>query len=102
MAHVGALRALQQAYPEGLPVGVTVFIEGEEEIGSPTFAPFLEEYADLLAADVVVIADSSNWEVGIPAFTTSLRGARRVVRGGAHARRRAALRACTAGCSRTR
>jgi acetylornithine deacetylase/succinyl-diaminopimelate desuccinylase-like protein len=74
MAHVGALRALQQAYPKGLPVGVTVFIEGEEEIGSPTFAPFLEEYADLLAADVVVIADSSNWEVGIPAFTTSLRG----------------------------
>lgn len=74
MAHIGALRALQVTYPEGLPVGVTVFIEGEEEIGSPTFAPFLEEYADLLAADVVVIADSANWEVGIPAFTTSLRG----------------------------
>ncbi len=74
MAHIGALRALQETHPDGLPVGVTVFIEGEEEIGSPTFAPFLEEYADLLAADVVVIADSSNWEVGIPAFTTSLRG----------------------------
>ena len=74
MAHVGALRALQQAYPSGLPVGITVFIEGEEEIGSPTFVPFLEEYADLLAADVLVIADSTNWEVGIPAFTTSLRG----------------------------
>ena len=74
MAHVGALRVLQAAYPDGLPVNVTVFVEGEEEVGSPTFGPFLEEYGDLLAADVVVIADSSNWEVDVPAFTTSLRG----------------------------
>ncbi len=74
MAHIGALRVLQAAYPDGLPVGVTVFVEGEEEVGSPTFGPFLEEYGDLLAADVIVIADSSNWEVDVPAFTTSLRG----------------------------
>ncbi len=74
MAHIGALRVLQAAYPDGLPVGVTVFVEGEEEVGSPTFGPFLEEYGELLAADVVVIADSSNWEVDVPAFTTSLRG----------------------------
>lgn len=74
MAHVGALRALRSVFPEGLPVGVTVFVEGEEEIGSPTFKPFLAEYAELLAADVVVIADSSNWAVDIPAFTTTLRG----------------------------
>jgi acetylornithine deacetylase/succinyl-diaminopimelate desuccinylase-like protein len=74
IAHVGALRVLQAAHPGGLPVGVTVFVEGEEEIGSPTFATFLAEYADLLAADVVVIADSANWQVDIPAFTTSLRG----------------------------
>jgi cysteinylglycine-S-conjugate dipeptidase len=74
MAHVGALRVLQQRHPDGPPVGVTVFIEGEEEIGSPTFGPFLDEHHELLAADVVVIADSSNWEVDVPAFTTSLRG----------------------------
>ena len=74
MAHVGAVRVLVEAYPEGLPVGITVFVEGEEEVGSPTFQPFLREYADLLAADVVVIGDSSNWEVDVPAFTTSLRG----------------------------
>jgi acetylornithine deacetylase/succinyl-diaminopimelate desuccinylase-like protein len=74
MAHVGALRVLQAAYPEGLPVSVTVFVEGEEEVGSPTFGEFLEEFGDLLAADVIVIADSSNWEVDVPAFTTSLRG----------------------------
>lgn len=74
MAHVGALRVLRSAYPDGLPVGVTVFVEGEEEVGSPSFATFLTEYSTLLAADVVVIADSSNWEVDVPAFTTSLRG----------------------------
>lgn len=74
MAHIGALRVLRQAYADGLPVGVTVFVEGEEEVGSPTFRPFLDEYAELLAADVVVIADSANWQVDVPAFTTSLRG----------------------------
>lgn len=70
MAHVGALRVLGQ----DLGVGVTVFVEGEEEIGSPTFGGFLERYRDRLAADVIVVADSSNWRVGVPALTTSLRG----------------------------
>lgn len=74
MAHVGALRALAEVFPDGPPVGVTVFVEGEEEIGSPTFVPFLEENAELLAADVVVIGDSAVWRVDVPAFTTSLRG----------------------------
>jgi acetylornithine deacetylase/succinyl-diaminopimelate desuccinylase-like protein len=70
MAHVCALRALG----DELGTGVTVFIEGEEEIGSPTFARFLRENADRLAADVIVVADSGNWRVGVPALTTSLRG----------------------------
>ena len=74
MAHVGAIRVLRSVLGEELPVGVTVFVEGEEEVGSPTFQPFLREYADLLAADVVVIGDSTNREVDVPAFTTSLRG----------------------------
>ena len=74
IAHVGALRALRSVFGDALPVGVTVFVEGEEEIGSPTMGAFLAENHDLLAADVVVIADSSNWAVDVPAFTTSLRG----------------------------
>ncbi|KON72263.1 hypothetical protein M768_14935 [Cellulosimicrobium cellulans F16] len=75
VAHLGALRALAASTELGdLPVGVTVFVEGEEEIGSPTFLPFLTQYRDLLAADVIVVADSSNWKIGVPALTTSLRG----------------------------
>lgn len=68
--HVGALRALGGRPP----VGVKVFVEGEEEIGSRHLADFLEEYGELLAADVIVIADSNNWRLGVPALTTSLRG----------------------------
>ncbi|MCC9204692.1 dipeptidase [Arthrobacter sp. zg-Y769] len=74
MAHIGALRALEEVLGEESGVGVTLFIEGEEEAGSPTFRTFLETYQDLLRADVIVVADSGNWKVGVPALTTSLRG----------------------------
>lgn len=70
MAHIAALRA----YDGRPPLGVTLFVEGEEEIGSPTFLPFLQQYRDQLAADVIVVADSVNWTLDTPALTTSLRG----------------------------
>jgi len=69
-AHLAAVRA----FGNDLPVGVTVFVEGEEEIGSPTLLQLLDEYADELTADAIVIADSSNWAIGQPALTVSLRG----------------------------
>jgi acetylornithine deacetylase/succinyl-diaminopimelate desuccinylase-like protein len=69
-AHLAAIRALG----EDLPVGVTVFVEGEEEVGSETLPALLEQHRDDLAADVIVIADSGNWDIGVPALTTSLRG----------------------------
>ncbi|CAN5314521.1 dipeptidase [soil metagenome] len=69
-AHLAAVRA----YGSDLPVGVTLLVEGEEEVGSPTLEAFIDEYRDLLAADVIVIADSGNWDIGEPALTTSLRG----------------------------
>ncbi|MCV7198632.1 dipeptidase [Mycobacterium angelicum] len=56
------------------PVGVTVFVEGEEESGSPTLGRFLAAHRDALAADVIVIADSDNWSTDVPALTVSLRG----------------------------
>jgi acetylornithine deacetylase/succinyl-diaminopimelate desuccinylase-like protein len=69
-AHLAAVRA----FGNDLPVGVTVFVEGEEEIGSPTLLQLLDEYSDELAADAIVIADSGNWDIGRPALTVSLRG----------------------------
>ncbi len=74
MAHIGAFGAISEVLGESFGVGVTLFIEGEEEAGSPTFRSFLETYRDDLEADVIVVADSSNWKVGVPALTTSLRG----------------------------
>ena len=56
------------------PVGVTVFVEGEEESGSPSLGRLLAAHRDSLAADVIVIADSDNWSTEIPALTVSLRG----------------------------
>ena len=56
------------------PVGVTVFVEGEEESGSPSLGRLLAAHRDALAADVIVIADSDNWSTEIPALTVSLRG----------------------------
>ncbi|MGH2738897.1 MAG: dipeptidase [Actinomycetota bacterium] len=68
--HEAAIRA-HEGRP---PVGVTVFIEGEEEIGSEHLGQFLDRYGDLLRADVFVLADGGNWRIGQPALTTSLRG----------------------------
>jgi acetylornithine deacetylase/succinyl-diaminopimelate desuccinylase-like protein len=69
-AHLGALRA----FGDDLPVTVKIIIEGEEEVGSDTLPVLLAEHKDKLEADVIVIADSGNWDVGEPALTTSLRG----------------------------
>ncbi|MFF1383271.1 dipeptidase [Arthrobacter sp. NPDC058288] len=74
MAHIAAYAAVTEVLADKLGLGVTFFIEGEEEAGSPTFRTFLETHRELLRADVIVVADSSNWKVGIPALTTSLRG----------------------------
>ena len=70
VAHLGALRV----FGDDLPVSVTLFIEGEEEIGSESLPALLKEHHDRLRADVIVIADSGNWDIGEPALTTSLRG----------------------------
>src|SRR6266511_3948528 len=73
-AGVAAHLAVLRAYHGRPPVGVTVFVEGEEEIGSPTLGALLERDRGKLAADVIVLADSANFEPGTPALTTTLRG----------------------------
>ncbi|HWM57663.1 MAG TPA: M20/M25/M40 family metallo-hydrolase [Pseudonocardia sp.] len=70
MTHLAVLRA----HGGRPPVGVTLFVEGEEESGSPTLPALLAEHRDLLACDVIVIADAANPAVDVPALTTSLRG----------------------------
>jgi acetylornithine deacetylase/succinyl-diaminopimelate desuccinylase-like protein len=68
--HLAAVRAWE-GQP---PVGVTVFVEGEEESSSEHLGAFLSKYGDKLRADVVILADSGNWRTGEPALTITLRG----------------------------
>jgi acetylornithine deacetylase/succinyl-diaminopimelate desuccinylase-like protein len=68
--HLAAMRA----FDGKPPVGVTVFVEGEEESGSPSLSRLLEVHKETLAADVIVIADSDNWSTEVPSLTVSLRG----------------------------
>jgi acetylornithine deacetylase/succinyl-diaminopimelate desuccinylase-like protein len=70
LMHLAVLRA----FGGRPPVGVVLFIEGEEEIGSPTLPSLLAQHREALRSDVIVIADSANAAVDVPAFTTSLRG----------------------------
>jgi acetylornithine deacetylase/succinyl-diaminopimelate desuccinylase-like protein len=73
MMFVEALRAWTDV-GGGIPVPVTVLLEGEEEIGSPNLEPFLVANKDSLAADFVLISDTNMWSIDTPGITTRLRG----------------------------
>jgi acetylornithine deacetylase/succinyl-diaminopimelate desuccinylase-like protein len=74
MAHVGAIRALIEVAGTDFDLGLAVFIEGEEEFGSRSFKNFLVQHKEQLRADVIVVADSDNWDAETPALTVGLRG----------------------------
>ncbi|MFN3949319.1 dipeptidase [Microbacterium sp.] len=74
MAHVGAIRAVSEVLGDDLDLGLAVFIEGEEEYGSRSFGQFLADNAEVLRSDVIVVADSGNWDESTPGLTVSLRG----------------------------
>jgi len=68
--HLAAFRA----HDGNPPVGVTVFVEGEEESGSPSLSALLAAHRETLESDVIVIADSDNWSTEVPSLTVTLRG----------------------------
>ena len=53
---------------------VKFIFEGEEEIGSPSLAAFLERHRDLLKCDVILVSDTSLLAPDLPSLTTGLRG----------------------------
>jgi acetylornithine deacetylase/succinyl-diaminopimelate desuccinylase-like protein len=73
MTWLEALRAWHEVHGN-LPVRVSVFLEGEEESGSPSLVPFLEANRDELRADVCVVSDTGMWDIDTPAIATMLRG----------------------------
>jgi len=73
LVHVAALARLLAEDPD-LPLRVTLVVEGEEEIGSPSFHGFIETHRARLQGDLFLLSDT-----GIPApdqivITCGLRG----------------------------
>jgi len=58
----------------GLPINITVFLEGEEESGSPSMLPFLAANKAELARDFALVCDTGLWDRDTPSIPTSLRG----------------------------
>ena len=65
-----ALRAL----PRPWPVGVRVVCEGSEEVSTGGLSRLVAASPEIVAADVMIVADAGNVELGTPTVTTSLRG----------------------------
>jgi acetylornithine deacetylase/succinyl-diaminopimelate desuccinylase-like protein len=73
LAHLKAVEAYLKTGTE-LPCDLTFIIEGEEEIGSPSLAPFLKKNRGELACDAIVISDTGIPDLKHPALTYALRG----------------------------
>ncbi len=73
-AHLKAVESYLQTSGE-LPVNVKCLFEGEEEIGSPNLASFLERHRPAFAADVAVLSDMPMLAPNRPAITYAMRGA---------------------------
>jgi acetylornithine deacetylase/succinyl-diaminopimelate desuccinylase-like protein len=65
-----ALRAI----PRPWPVGIRIVCEGSEEASTGGLTRLVEARPELFAADVMLVADTGNVELGRPTATVSLRG----------------------------
>jgi len=77
MTFIEACRAWKAVHGD-LPGNLTILLEGEEESGSPSLVPFLEENRAELSADLALICDTGLFESSQPAITTMLRGLAKV------------------------
>ncbi|MBQ8863818.1 MAG: dipeptidase, partial [Rikenellaceae bacterium] len=57
-----------------LPCNVKFMLEGEEEIGSPSLYKWCADNKDMLAADVILVSDTSMLGMDTPSITCGLRG----------------------------
>jgi acetylornithine deacetylase/succinyl-diaminopimelate desuccinylase-like protein len=74
MTNIAAVAKLLEENPK-LPLRITFLIEGEEEMGSPSFPKFLERYADKLReADFVFLSDTALPTENQVVLTCGLRG----------------------------
>lgn len=73
IVHTAALDSFLRSNTK-LPLNLKILVEGEEEAGSTHLDEFVATYAELLRADVMVLTDTANFDVGIPSITTALRG----------------------------
>ncbi|WP_341235030.1 M20/M25/M40 family metallo-hydrolase [uncultured Sulfitobacter sp.] len=73
MTIIEALRAWK-AVNGDFPCRITMFLEGEEESGSPSLIPFMQENAAELSADYAMICDTTLFQSKVPAIVTMLRG----------------------------
>ena len=73
MTFIEACRAWKHVHGT-LPGKLTVFLEGEEESGSPSLIPFMREHAEELRASLALICDTGLYEDRMPAISTQLRG----------------------------
>ena len=73
MTFIEACRAWKAVHGT-LPGRLTIFLEGEEESGSPSLVPFMRDNAAELTADLALICDTGLYEDRVPAITTMLRG----------------------------
>ena len=73
LVHLAAVTNLLARESE-LPLRITFLIEGEEEIGSPSFEDFLDRYQSRLRSDFVLLSDTGSPNTEQIAITTGLRG----------------------------